>query len=183
MIRPRQQPIAQVRQLMGIGALAMTFCLAFASVGCDGSGADAVPRPGDSAPSAPRVETVLVETRDLAQSIEMPGTVVGEATVELYAKVGGYLKTLHVDIGDVVENRQVLAELDVPEMVEELAQKNAEVALAHAEVEQMDAAIRQAVAARERAAAAIDEAQSAHTEAVALSEYRRTEHERVSDLV
>ena len=43
----------------------------------------------------------------------------------LYAKVSGYVTKLNVDIGDSVRAGQVLAELSVPELEEQLHQKEA----------------------------------------------------------
>lgn len=48
-----------------------------------------------------------------------------EAT--LYAKVAGYLKTITVDKGDVVTNGQLLAEIEVPELLADRAKYEAEV--------------------------------------------------------
>lgn len=54
-----------------------------------------------------------------------------EAT--LYAKVAGYLKTLTVDKGDTVTNGQLLAEIEVPEMLADRAKYEAEVEAAEAD--------------------------------------------------
>lgn len=168
----------------GIGGLSLLMLLVMcAAPGCSGSDASTSTKNQSASKGSPRVETVPVKTRDIDRTIEMPGTVIGEATVDLYAKVGGYLKALHVDIGDDIKKGQTLAELDIPEMVKELAQKEAEVARAVATVEQMQAAIRQAEAAIQRASAMIDEAKSARTEAGSQLEYRRAEHRRISKLV
>ncbi len=70
--------------------------------------------------NAPRVQTVAVQHQNLSRSIEMPGTVEGYETAELYAKIGGYLEEILVDIGDRVEKGQVLAKIYIPEMVKEL---------------------------------------------------------------
>src|SRR4051812_49104554 len=45
-----------------------------------------------------------------------PGSVQAYESVNLYAKVPGFLKSQSVDIGDVVKRGQVLAVLDVPEL-------------------------------------------------------------------
>lgn len=129
-----------------------------------------------AADHAPHVETITVETQDLFRKIEMPGTVEGDETVELVAKVGGYLEAIHVDIGDEIKKGQVLAELFIPEMDKELEQRTAEVARAKARVEQARAAIRQAEAA-------IDEAESQRAEKQAELTLRTAEHKRVSRLV
>jgi multidrug efflux pump subunit AcrA (membrane-fusion protein) len=41
--------------------------------------------------------------------------------VDVMAKVAGYVRTIHVDLGDRVREGQVLAELEVPEMTNEVS--------------------------------------------------------------
>ena len=80
----------------------------------------------------PRVQTMTVEKRDLARTIELPGTVEGFETADLFAKVGGYLEEITVDIGDRVTEGKVLARLRIPEMHDELEVKRSAVASAEA---------------------------------------------------
>jgi RND family efflux transporter MFP subunit len=94
--------------------------------------------------NATRVQTVTVQPQDLARKIELPGTVEGNETADLYAKVGGFLAEMSVDIGDHVKKGQVLARLAIPEMEQELRQKEAAIASAEANVEQSRAALREA---------------------------------------
>jgi RND family efflux transporter MFP subunit len=54
--------------------------------------------------------------------------------VELMAKVAGYVKKINVDAGDQVQQGQVLAELEVPEMDDDLARAKAAVDRAQADV-------------------------------------------------
>jgi RND family efflux transporter MFP subunit len=79
--------------------------------------------------------------------IEQPGFNI-EAFQEtpLYAKISGYVRTWKVDIGDPVTQGQILAELDVPEMVVEVKQKEAALRQANAQVGQARAAERTALA-------------------------------------
>jgi RND family efflux transporter MFP subunit len=71
----------------------------------------------------------------------------------LYAKVGGFLAEISVDIGDDVTKGQVLARLSIPEMEKELLQKQAAIASAEADVEQSRAALHEAkTALREKEA-------------------------------
>jgi membrane fusion protein (multidrug efflux system) len=58
-----------------------------------------------------------------------------EAT--LYAKVSGYLKTLTVDKGDAVKEGQLLAEIEVPELLADQTQYLAESAVARTNYERM----------------------------------------------
>ena len=45
--------------------------------------------------------------------------------VDVMAKVAGYVRTIHVDLGDRVREGQVLAELEVPEMTNEVSKATA----------------------------------------------------------
>src|ERR1022692_1597021 len=45
-----------------------------------------------------------------------PGSIQAYESVNLYAKVAGFLKKQNVDIGDHVEKNQILAVVDVPEL-------------------------------------------------------------------
>jgi len=145
--------------------------------------------------TTPRVETVAVEQRILEQTVEMPGTVEGYETVDLYAKVGGFLekyakvkvegfpeKTIELDIGDSIEAGQTLAWLSIPEMEKQLKQKDALIIQADAEVVQASEAIRQADAALESAAAMVQAAEAEGVEKVAQRDFRRTELKRLEAL-
>jgi len=130
-----------------------------------------------------RVQTVTVKQQDLARKIELPGTVEGFETADLYAKVGGYLQEISVDIGDRVEAGQVLAKLSIPEMHKEQAEKQAAVASAEANAEQTQAGIRQAEAEVRSAQARLDEAKSQVQEKQAQLDKHLAEFERVKGLV
>ncbi len=73
--------------------------------------------------------------------IEQPGSVQPFEMTTIEARVGGYLKSVKVDLGDEVrgpkgtEPGMVLAELDVPELVQEFESKKASVDLAKADEE------------------------------------------------
>jgi RND family efflux transporter MFP subunit len=97
-------------------------------------------------PATPRAEAavhlVKPERKTVRHPIEQPGFNV-EAFQEtpLYAKISGYVRKWNVDIGDRVKKDQVLAELDVPEMVVDVKQKEAAVGQAEAQVKQARAAV------------------------------------------
>jgi membrane fusion protein (multidrug efflux system) len=57
--------------------------------------------------------------------------------VTIYAKVSGYLKTLTVDKGDAVKEGQLLAEIEVPELLADEAQYKAEAAVARTNYERV----------------------------------------------
>jgi RND family efflux transporter MFP subunit len=113
----------------------------------------------------------------------MPGTVEGYETVDLYAKIGGYLEEIVVDIGDPICEGQELARLYVPEMGKEIEQREAEVNRAESRVEQALAAIRQAEAEVARAEAELEVARIARREKQARLQFRNTEYRRLKELV
>jgi RND family efflux transporter MFP subunit len=45
--------------------------------------------------------------------------------IDVHAKVAGYVKTMYVDVGDRVKEGQLLAVLEIPEMVDDLARASA----------------------------------------------------------
>lgn len=87
---------------------------------------------------------VRLKTGDITRSVQLLGEVRPNQQVALYAKVGGYVKALHADIGDRVEAGAVLAELEVPELVADEARTRAELALAEVEFKRTQDAYKQA---------------------------------------
>lgn len=85
-----------------------------------------------------------LKTGDITRSVQLLGEVRPHQQVALYAKVGGYVKALQVDIGDVVVAGAVLAELEVPELVADEARTRAELALAELEARRIRDAAKQA---------------------------------------
>jgi len=160
--------------------------LALAATGCgDATSADPLPSQteGSAASDANKVETVRVERRDLSQTIEMPGTVEGYETADLYSKVGGYLEEIHVDIGDEVTKGQELARLHIPEMAKQLQQRKAALEQAKAEVVQAEAAVEESKAFVDSAEAALEEARSEKASAQASVDLYNNEHNRYHSLV
>ncbi len=130
-----------------------------------------------------RVQSVIVQRQNIVRSVEMPGTVEGFKTVELYSKIGGFLEDISVDIGDEVKEGQELAHLDIPEMEQELLQKQALLQQSQAEVEQSQAAVLQSDAKVNSALAALSEAQTEREESESQLRFRQVEVRRYQDLV
>lgn len=174
-------PVGSMAVLLAVGPLL------FLISGCGKTSAQSNSSTGVSSKqtneAGPRVETVRVARRDLTKTVEMPGTVEGFESAELYAKVGGYLKTIQVDIGDRIKKGQELARLDIPEMDKQLAQKVASVNQAEAELKQAKAIIDQAEADLGSAQAALDEATTERAEKQAQLDYRQTDFNRIRELV
>jgi RND family efflux transporter MFP subunit len=93
---------------------------------------------------------VKTDTRDLAvpsvsvarpkqgapqTEIILPGNVQAYIEAPIYARTTGYLKSWYVDIGGRVKNGQLLAEIDTPELDQQLQQARADLATAKANYE------------------------------------------------
>jgi len=66
------------------------------------------------------------------QEIVLPGNIQAFIDAPIYARTNGYLKRWYVDIGGRVKNGQLLAEIDTPELDQQLQQAQAELATARA---------------------------------------------------
>jgi len=78
------------------------------------------------AESVPTVETVSPAIAKADLSTPLPADVQPFVEAAIHARASGYLKSWLVDIGDHVTNNQTLAEIDTPELTEQLAQAKAE---------------------------------------------------------
>lgn len=81
---------------------------------------------------AQAVPTVSVVTLNNAASstLVLPGNVEAFTDAPIYARVAGYLKRWYFDIGAPVKAGQVLAEIDTPELDQQLAQSKANLVMA-----------------------------------------------------
>ncbi|MDF9392086.1 efflux RND transporter periplasmic adaptor subunit [Methylococcus capsulatus] len=95
---------------------------------------------------APVVRANLVSTLSIASEFEP------YQQVDVHAKVAGYVKRIDVDIGDAVEEGQVLAILEVPELEEDLARAHAAVLRARERLRLVRSNIRRAEAIAHQAA-------------------------------
>ena len=95
--------------------------------------------PGSSSAKAadndhtPYVAVAPVKRETIATSLSIAGQFIPYQNVELHAKVAGYIRNIYVDIGDHVHTGQVLAVLEIPELVAEVDASKA--AVHHAEEE------------------------------------------------
>lgn len=128
------------------------------------------------------VETVTIAKKPVAKSVEVPATVKGIQTVDLYSKVGGYLKEINVDIGDEFKAGQALAKLDIPEMKSQLLQKASLIAQSEAEVLQSKSAVIESQARLRSYEAAIDEGRAMRAAKQAMVDYEMRELDRLKRL-
>jgi RND family efflux transporter MFP subunit len=76
-----------------------------------------------------------VTRQDLSRTLELAAEFRPYQEIDLHAKVAGYLKAIHVDVGDKVRKGQLIAELEAPEMMQEAAQADAGLKRARVEVD------------------------------------------------
>lgn len=107
----------------------------FSSVALLAGFLSAVSQPGcGGAPTAPttatapvaKVHVVRATEGKIARSITLPGYLRAEREVVLVAKVSGYLASIAVDRGDRVKAGDVLAVLEIPEMLADVLKFRAE---------------------------------------------------------
>jgi RND family efflux transporter MFP subunit len=130
----------------------------------------------------PEVTAAKPEQRVLTLSTTQPGRIEAFERTPLFAKVAGYVEEVKVDIGDAVEKDEVLVRIAVPELVDELREKEAIVAQAQAEVQQAESMITASRAAAETAQSRIAEVDAGMIRAKADVDRWRSEHDRIKEL-
>jgi RND family efflux transporter MFP subunit len=93
-----------------------------------------------AAQPAPEVQVTSPRRGDINRFVTLPGTLRANQQVTLHAKVAGYLKSITVDKGDAVKAGQLIAELELPEVVAERARHEAELRIATTELERIRSA-------------------------------------------
>ncbi len=81
----------------------------------------------------PYAAVATAKRETIATSLSIAGQFIPYQNVELHAKVAGYIRHIDVDIGDHVRQGQVLAVLEIPELVAQVDEAKA--AVHHAEEE------------------------------------------------
>lgn len=76
--------------------------------------------------AVPTVATTLPSTSSLNSSLTLPGRLEAFSRAPIFARVSGYLKEWKVDIGAPVKGGQTLAEIDAPDLDQQLLQARAD---------------------------------------------------------
>jgi membrane fusion protein (multidrug efflux system) len=76
----------------------------------------------------PTVAVVLPDARALNATIDLPGRLEAYYRAPIFARVSGYLKSWSVDIGARVKAGQVIAEIEAPDLDQQLLQARADLA-------------------------------------------------------
>jgi RND family efflux transporter MFP subunit len=80
----------------------------------------------------PSVSVIHPKRGEMQEEISLPGNIQAFVDAPVYARTSGYLKKWYTDIGTRVKNGQLLAEIDSPEVDQQLAQAKAQLATAQA---------------------------------------------------
>lgn len=92
----------------------------------------------DHAPAATLATTIVPVTNvvrsNLADTLTLTGEFIPYQEIDVMAKEAGYIKAIKVDIGDHVHAGEFLAELEIPEMQDDLARAAAGVQAAEADI-------------------------------------------------
>ena len=99
----------------------------------------------------PRLTVMRVQRGPTENEIKLPGTMQALTEAPILARTDGYLKRRLVDIGDRVRAGQVLAEIDAPEVDQQIHQAEAAIGQAEAAAQQAQANLEQGRANRELA--------------------------------
>src|ERR1051325_5000110 len=127
---PRPVPVHRLRRAGIIGAVVVVAVVA----------AGVVTRANDARKlkdwtdqqAVPTVSVVQVERSAAGASLDLPGRLEAYARAPIYARVSGYLKSWKVDIGAPVKAGQLLAEIETPDLDQQLLQAKADLASAEA---------------------------------------------------
>jgi RND family efflux transporter MFP subunit len=90
------------------------------------------------------IVTVALVTRGASHSsLVLPGNIQAVTESPVLARASGYIKARSVDIGDRVKEGQVLAEIEAPELDQQIRQAQAAIDQAGSTIEQTQAALQQ----------------------------------------
>lgn len=113
--------------------------LLFVAALLPGCGTSNEPAKVDAA-NAPRVAVVPVTRRSISTSLEIASEFQPFQEIDVYAKVSGYIQKLYVDWGTHVQQGQVMAVLEIPELVQQIQHDEAALAQAGEELHRAQSA-------------------------------------------
>ncbi len=93
----------------------------------------------------PTVDVITARQAPATSELVLPGNIEAIQTTPISARTNGYLCRWYADIGDRVKAGQLLAEIDTPEVDQQLQQTHANLSQAWASLDQAGANLRQAL--------------------------------------
>jgi RND family efflux transporter MFP subunit len=131
------------------------------------------------------VKTILPKqnSHELVRSVSQPAFVQALYQVELMARVAGPVKMIEKNLGDPIAEGEVLVELDVPELVQDVAHKEALVRQAEQDARMAEANVAVMAASARESKSQITEREAQVKRAEANKRFREAEYRRFRDLV
>lgn len=146
--------MSQKKSYLYLGATALTLS-AFAAIGLAPRLHADAGKPAAVAAEAPTLSVVEVQAAPGESGLTLPGTLRAWQDTALHARAAGYLKRYLVDLGDTVQAGQLLAEIETPDLDQDriaaraqLAQAEAELALAKSTNDRYQELVRQGAVSR-----------------------------------
>jgi len=106
---------------------------------------------GDTSKEATPVSVAKAVREDLSRTLVLTGELVPFQEVEVMSKVAGYVQKIHVDVGDVLRQGQPIADLEVPEMKDDLTRAAASIQRYRADLTRARDEVRRAETAHQMA--------------------------------
>ncbi len=123
--------------LVGSGVLGSAFLVSYLPRRHDRAALEERTKTSDGA--LLRVQVIAPKVGSSHHALTLPASVQALQETVVYSRADGYVRRWLVDIGDVVESGQLLAELDTPELDQQLDQARAQLAQAGAAILQAQA--------------------------------------------
>ena len=99
----------------------------------------------------PLVNAAVVKRAAASTQLTLPGNITPITEAYIYARAAGYLKQRYVDIGDRVHAGQKLADIEAPDLDQQVSQARAALAQAQGQLGQAQATLEQLTATRDLA--------------------------------
>ncbi|HEX7466667.1 MAG TPA: efflux RND transporter periplasmic adaptor subunit [Usitatibacter sp.] len=126
-------PVVSRRKLRIAGIVLLAIAAGVAAFGIATRAADdKTLRERAEAQSVPTVAVIAPGNSGDAGTLELPGRLEAYSRASIYARVSGYLKSWKADIGTPVKAGQLLAEIETPDLDQQLLQAKADLASAQA---------------------------------------------------
>ena len=135
------------RRILQLAAGAGLLCLVVIACSCNRPGKVEAESPAHA--DIPTVAVAKASTEELSRGMALTAEFKPFQEIDVMAKVAGYVKEIRVDVGDRVKQGQLLATLEIPEMVDDLARAQAGVQRSSAEVARAKDEIKRAESAHE----------------------------------
>ncbi len=129
---PHAQPSRRLK-LAGLAGLGLALMVAATGIWMRVGHAHALQKEVES--QHVTVQVVRPQFGPTDEELVLPGDVRADVDAPIYARVNGYLRVWHTDIGTRVKKGQVLGEIETPELDQQISQAEADVARAQSNYE------------------------------------------------